>query len=327
MFSFINSVNAISADNDNLEIKNGYFSFTMPAEVQGSYYVEKLNNALCISEKISHETGEGGFAFAFKIFKSPEDYVGLDGYKKIGELTDTTGALYDMVLIRPDEVRYKDGEKIAENYDKLYKLADNIEIKGINGNIFNKNQGMKGEDLYGDILKKYKKAAAENWNEVLCQKEGLGDIYEFSKEKNKSLFKKAGYAYFDINSDGIDELFIGEITKGKKQGKIFDVYTMVNRKPKHVKSGTGAYLYVCNDRFLCTKIYRSENKNYLIIDLIESNYEKPTHYLWYTYDANPNNTSAWFKDNKSISKEEYENEIAAYSYCKKFNYIPLSKVK
>jgi hypothetical protein len=37
----------------------------------------------------------------------------------------------------------------------LYESAENIEIKGINGNIYHKNQGTKGKDLYSEVLKKY----------------------------------------------------------------------------------------------------------------------------------------------------------------------------
>ena len=326
-FTLINCVNVKSAEN-NLEIKNGYFSFTMPDETQGIYAVEKFDNGIYISEKLSKKSEAGGFAFGFKIYKSPKDYVGFDGYRKIGELTGKTGTIYDMVLIRPSEIFYGEGETIEKNYNRLYELAENIEIKGVNGNIYKKGQGMKGEDLYREVLKKYIKAVEENWNYSKCRNEGLGNIYDFSNTKNKKILKNTGYAYYDINNDGIDELFIGEIKKGKKSGRIFDVYTMVNRKPVHAKNGSGTdNLYVCSDTFLCSEIFESKNKNLLFVYSLENNSETPRLYVKYAYDANRNKTNPWFRNDNRISKEEYKNGKTAYSNYTKLDYIPLSEVK
>lgn len=129
----------------------------MPEYTRGTYSFIKKDKGIFVSEKKSKDSQEGGFAFGFTLFRSPEDYADSDSYRKLGELTDKNGFLYDMVLIRPDEVRYGNGKVIEENYNKLYYLAENLEIKGINGSTYYKNQGMKGEDLYSNIKKNIKK--------------------------------------------------------------------------------------------------------------------------------------------------------------------------
>ena len=42
-----------TVNNKSLEISNNYFSFTLPAETNGTYTVNKENNGIFICEKIS----------------------------------------------------------------------------------------------------------------------------------------------------------------------------------------------------------------------------------------------------------------------------------
>ena len=99
-----------SAENNNgIEISNNYFSFSIPDEMKGTYTVLKQNNGIFIYEKKSESDG---FAFGIKIFKSPKEYANLNGHRKIGELKDRKNNLYDLVLIRPTEISYGEGEKI-----------------------------------------------------------------------------------------------------------------------------------------------------------------------------------------------------------------------
>lgn len=246
----------MAENNNKEEISNRYFSLVMPSDTKNTYVANKEDNTIYILEKVSAKKGIGGFAFGLKIYKNPKDYTDRDDCTKIGELTGKNGEIYDMVLMRPTDIMYADGEEIQKNFDRLYEIGNNLEIKGINGNTYDKNQGTKGEYLYGDILKKYKEALKENWTAIKCKEENLGEIYPSISKKNKKGLKKAGYAYFDINDDGIDELFIGEMTKGDI---IYDVYTMVNRKPVHVPlwADIGEKYYVCNERFICEDIHIS----------------------------------------------------------------------
>lgn len=323
----------VFAGNSNYEISNDYFSIVMPAKAEGIYSAEKTGNGIFVSEKNSKESGEGGLAFGFKIFKNPQDYAGTDGYKKIGELKDKTGILYDMVLIRPDMVRYGEGEKTAENYDKLYSIADDIEIKGVNGHIYNKNQGMKGKDLYDDILKKYKNIFDENWTTVeQYQYARVNTAYYYFFKPNEKLSDKIGYVYYDINSDGIDELIIGRISGGKLKGIIYDIYTMVNRKPQLVLSGDNINKYfICADNFICNENSSDKNKNRLIVFGLDSNSTRLYPKIIFTYDANANKKEPWFISynftgkKENVSAKTYKERKNIYKY-NRFDLIPFKHI-
>lgn len=336
LFIFVLTVTAYSkasAQIDNCqEISNKYFSFTMPSNTEGTYIVEKRNNAIYIIEKTSAESGEGGFAFGFNIFKNPKDYAKLEDYTKIGELTDKNGILYDVILERPVENRCGDEEKTIENFLRLYDSAKNIEIKGVNGSIYNKNQGMKGEDLYKEILGKYKQAIEEHWNYSRIKQENLESVSKVLVENKKASLKKIGYAYYDINSDGIDELFIGEISKSN--GTIYDMYTIVNRKPKNVFSQYNRQekYYVCNDNLLCEEICNTKDKKMFAVHTLENNSTNRPLLVEYMYNKELNRENPWFRtytagnQYERISKETYNQEISTFDDYKKFNYIPLSKL-
>ena len=283
-------------------ISNNFFSFIMPDDTKGTYTVEKFDNGIYIAEKISQKTEFGGFAFGLKVFKNPEDYATFDGFKKIGELTAKNGVIYDMVLMRPTDVQYGDGEEIKKNYDRLYEVGNNVEIKGINGNKYVKHKGMKGEDLYSDILNNYKGA-------------GLG------------------YVYYDINSDGIEELIIGKIAKGKSKGIIHEFYTMVNRKPKLILrlDDTDRY-FICNDNFVCREEY-AKNQNRMTVYILENNSNYLHSQMVFTYDKIKDKKNPWFiryggfsGKNQHVDKKVFNEtkSIYANSY-KKFDYIPFSK--
>ena len=105
---------------------------------------------------------------------------------------------------------------------------------------------MKGKDLYKDILEKHLTAIIEKWDSNKLEKENMSYMYNITPKD------KIGYAYYDINADGIDELVIGEITEGNWKGVIYDIYTMVDRKPQHVISGGSRNrYYVCDNSFVC----------------------------------------------------------------------------
>ena len=314
------------------KISNKYFSFTMPCETEGTYIVKKQNNGIRIIEKTSAKLNEGGFAFGLQIFKNPADYADLEGYKKIGELTDKKGVLYDMTLEKPVENICADEEKVIEDFLRLYDSAENIDIKGVKGSIYHKNQGMKGEDLYKDVLKKYRQAIKEHWDYTRIKQENIGSISKLLLENKKASPDKIGYAYHDINSDGVDELFIGEITKSN--GTIYSVYTISDRKPVYV---SGIHypedkLFVCNDNFLCKESHIAIDKDILVVLTLNRNSNKLNRQIEYMYNSRLNQTNPWFlrfnADDKYeyISEKEYKQGRHVFSNYKKFNYIPLSKL-
>ena len=331
-FILVGCIDVKSATNDNLEISNGYFSFKMPKDVQGIYVAKKEGNTVYIYEKISMESEKGGFVFGFKLYKNPSEYAGFDGYRKIGELTDKKGTLYDMVLIRPSDIFYGYGETVEKNYNKIYEVADNLEIKGVNGSTYKKGQGMKGVDLYEDVLKKHVNIIKEKWDYSQYIKSGLSPKYLFFP--NKNLLEKIGYVYYDINNDGIDELLIGEITKGNKKGNIYNIYTMVNRKPTFVASADDEEQYfVCNGNLLCKETVTSKGKKIFTVNTIGQNSNRLTVYDEYLFDKTKDKANPWFEFKRfpnryeSISKKKYNEKIKGYKHYERFDYIPLSKVE
>ena len=252
-------------NNGELVVSNDYFSFTMPYKTKDTYKVTKDDNGIFIYETVSEKSGLGGFAFGLKIFQNPKDYANAPGVKKIGELTDKKGVIYDMVLIRPTEIQHGNDKKIKEKYECLYDFGETVEIKGVSGSKYYKNQGTKGEELYSEILKKYKTAFTEKWDsDSKYEKADMGYIYYTLVKSNENLSDIIGYTFYDVNFDGIEELFIGRITNGKKKGIIYDMYTMVDRKPTHVVSGGDEDRYfVCDDAFLCNESSLGKNQNSL----------------------------------------------------------------
>ena len=212
-----------------------------------------------------------------------------------------------MVLIRPDEVRYGNGKVIEENYNKLYYLAENLEIKGINGNKYHKNQGMKGEDLYHK--KKYKKIFDKNWTRVELYKDAnINTAYYYFFKPNEKLSDKIGYIYYDINSDGIDELIIGKIARGKLKNLVYDIYTIVNRKPQLVLSGNNIDKYfICNNNFICNEKSISKNTIRMIVYGLDKNSTRFYAQNQYTYNL---------KKRKNIHGEKHN----------QFKFVPFSKI-
>ena len=315
-------------------ISNNFFSFIMPDDTKGTYLVEKFDNGIYISEKISQKTEFGGFAFGLKIFKNAEDYATFDGFKKIGELTAKNGVIYDMVLMRPTDVQFGDGEEIKKNYDRLYEVGNNVEIKGINGSKYFSGKGLKGEELYKGILQKYKKAFRENWGFKKYENENMGYAYFNLKEAkpDTDLMTEIGYTYYDINNDGIEELIIGPTDK-EKSGYIYDIYTMKNRKPLHVVSGGDLDKhFVCNDYFICKQYSLNGTENILNVFFLESNSKIMTPQLSLKSDSDKNAKMRWAESYgkyyvwEPISKKVYKNTLKNYTKdYKKFDFVPFSK--
>ena len=306
IFGLISSSSIASElKNNGLEVSSAYFSFTMPPETKGTYVVENKNGGISVLEKLSVKEGSGGWVFTIKMCKDPKDYADNYDAKKIGELTDKTGKTYDMVLICPTEIYYGEGETIQNNYIRLAGAVEHLEVKGINGSKYVKNKGMKGETLYGEVLRQYK-----------------------TEMKSKRSLKKLGYAYYDINSDGIEELFIGE------KNLIYSVYTMVNRKPANVIAAKeDEILFLCNDENLWVERLYDSGKNIVNISVLERNSVKLTPVITFIYDKNLNKKKPWFVSYgtngslENISKKEYSERTELFREPLKFNYTSLSLIK
>ena len=301
------------------------FSIAIPDELKGTYEVKTAKDKISVFHKESKKAGFGGFAFGIKAYKNPADHATLPGSRKLGELTDKRGNLYDIVLKHPTDVQYDytKSPEAPKSFKLLYDLGEDVDIQGINGAKYFKNQGTKGEDLYRNILQKHITALNEKWDSVKLEKENLSYMY--------NLTDKIGYAYYDVNVDGIDELFIGEIADGAWKGVIYDIYTMVDRIPKHVVSGGSRNrFYVCDDAFICNEYSSGAMESGLrVYNLVENSTELFPQ-VSFKYDGYTSPKNPWFltySDDswENVSEEKFKERKKVFERYERFDFLPLNK--
>ena len=309
-------------------VSNSLFTIILPDCAKGLYETDIDRYKISVFDKESIKAGFDGFAFGIKAYKNPSDHAVLPGSRKLGELRDKWGRLYDIVLKQPTDVQfdYTKGPKAPKNYEILYDIGDNVEIKGVKGSAYYKGQGMKGKDLYKDILKKHIKAIDEKWDSKRLEKENMSYMYNIMDKD------KIGYAYYDTNADGIDELLIGEIARGEWKGVIYDIYTMVDRQPMHVVSGgTRNRYYVCNDVFLCNEYSSGALESGLDVYILVENSIELFPQVSFKYDGYEDKNSPWFisyssdKKWQKVSEKVFKERKSTFEKYKRFNYTPLSR--
>ena len=322
----------VRANNDltkDTTVKNKLFSITLPEELKNLYEIQKEKDKISIYHKDSKYAGFGGFAFGIKAYKNPSAHAVLPGSIKLGELTDKKDNLYDIVLKHPTDVQYDytKSQKAPDSFKLLYDLGDKVNIKGVNGSTYFKNQGMRGKDLYNDILEKHKTALIEKWDSNKLEKENMSYMYNILPQD------KIGYAYYDINADGIDELVIGEIAQGNWKGVIYDIYTMVDRKPRHVISGGQRdRYYVCDNSFVCREYSSGALESGVdIYNLVENSVELFPQ-ISFKYDGYENSKNPYFisysdKKWENYPKYEYEERKKVFEKYERFDFIPLNNIK
>lgn len=298
---------SVWARNDGI-LKNKFFSITIPKDFSGTYEVKIKKDRISVFDKTSKDAGFGGFAFGIKAYKNPSDHATLPGGRKIGELSDKKGILYDIVLKYPTDVQYDytKNSKIPDSYKKLYDLGSVINIEGTGKSKYYKDQGTKGEELYKEVLKDFiSKISSDS---AKLEKNDMSYMYNVLS-KNGNLLDKVGYTYYDINADGIDELIIGEIAQGDWKGVIYDIYTMVNRRPKHVISGGSRNrFFVCDDVFLCNEYSASAFESGLRVYTLVENSTELFPQVSFKYDSYANKTKPWFISyGNELNNDKWEN--------------------
>ena len=332
----INQVCFANADNTiDIKISNRLFSLGLPHKFKGLYLVKKGRSRIYIYDKKSKKAGFGGYAFGIGAFKIPSEYAMSPGSQKIGELVDKKGILYDIVLSLPTDVQYDYVTGNADSYYQLYNYAQNIgkNISGVNGSKYYNKQGTLGKDLYKEVLKRHLTALQEKWDSSKLENENMSYMYNVVAAAGKDVYKTIGYIYSDINGDGIEELLIGEIAKGEWKGIIYDIYTMVNRKPVHVISGGSRNRYfICDGNyFICNEYssgaFESGLRTYVLIENSDELFPQVT----FKYDEYEDKNNPWFisyTDEKfePVSESYYKERMAPFSEYERFDYIPFSSL-
>ena len=331
LFATTSYVSAKSESPKPLKVKNRYFEIILPETVRGLYDDTIQKDRICIYDKASKKAGFGGFAFGIKLYSNPAAHAVLPGSRKLGELTDKRGKLYDVVLKHPTDVQYDytKSSEAPESFKLLYELGDNVIIRGRKGSTYFKNQGLKGDDLYGEVLNKHQAALCEKWDSGKLERKNMSYMY--------NLTDKIGYTYYDVNADGIDELLIGEIAEGRWKGIIYDIYTMVNRNPRHVVSGGARNrYYVCDGTFICNEYSSGAMESGVrVYNLVENSTELYPQ-VSFKYDGYKNKSNPWFisygsEENEdkweNVSEELYKERKAVFDKYERFDFKPVMTSK
>ncbi|MBQ2040682.1 MAG: hypothetical protein II482_00890 [Lachnospiraceae bacterium] len=319
-----------------VDLSNDLFTITMDSSFDGLYEVEydDEHHGIDLYDKKCKDAGYGGFAFGISAYENPADHAQSPCSIKCGELTDKDGVIYDIVLSHPSDVQY-DPEDEPESFIKLYEAGDEI-VKGLkaaDGGTFVLYGGTKGEDLYPEVLAKHVKAISEGWSADKLEKAGMSPMYyAMSLTGDGDVLDRIGYAYMDMNNDGIDELMIGEITDDENlKGIVYDLYTMADREPVHVVSGWARNRFFVSGRSMLANEYSNgaAESGWLFYD-VEANTGKMYPQIAFKYDEAAD-SGTWFiaygsqtDEWESVDEDEWNEMLGRFTEYDRFDYAPLS---
>ena len=315
-------------------VGNGQISFVMPGKLSGLYEAEVANDSIDIFDKGSRDAGFGGFVFGIFTSEDPGASAG-NMCLKIGELTAADGTLFDVLLRYPSDVQY---DYVKDDPRDYFAILDSLAeivptIAGVDGGEYVNGAGTKGDDLYAEflleLLEKASKAGTAEMDEE------LSPMYTVIYASGEDVFERIGYAFKDINDDGVDELLIGDTV----DNCVYDIFTMVDRKPAHCMSGWDRNrLYISGLDLICNE-YSSgaEESGFRVLYLIP-NQADPYEMICYKYDGYEDPENPWFvsyyfdeaegdfTDWESITEDQYDEGVERFTNYARIDYIPLSTV-
>lgn len=317
------------------QTNNDIFAIKLDDKFNDLYDTVVELNYIEIYDKESENNGYNGLVFAICAFQNPEDWAG-GPHEKVGELSLKDGKVYDIIIGYPTESQFGfDTNEMPKNYKSLYDARYDIakSLVASDGTAIMYGQGSNGEGLYDDIIKNLIEYLSKN-NDGTNQSENISNIYDMIKSFDEDYLDKIVYAYYDVNTDGIDELLIGDTSNENKAFTIYDLYTMVDRKPVHVVSGSERNRYYAIDSGLIRNEYsNSANNSGIDIYNLETNSTNMVFQTAVKYDSEENSDNPWFvsyvKENDDydwdpISEETYEEMVSRFSNDAVFDYKKLS---
>ncbi|SEL20673.1 hypothetical protein SAMN04487770_10758 [Butyrivibrio sp. ob235] len=292
------------------------FEVTIPDEFSGIFEAEVSEGRVDIYHKQTREEGFPGLIFSIWARETPSEYAG-GPYMKKGELFDKDGASYDVVKGEATEIQWDYNKDMPEDFRKLYDAAEDIikNITATNGGTFSYGAGMKGKDLYAYTLSDFIDALNEGADANKLEEMGYApDYYAIMQAEGEDGLSKIGFAYKDVNDDGIDELFIGDI----ESGAIYDVFTMVDKEATHVVSGGARDRYYVYDNSFISNEYSggAEESGVTLYALMNNDTDMVCQY-GYKYDGYEDEEKPWFatydmEEWTPISEEEYDEAMKNY---------------
>ncbi len=319
------------------EGENVIFDITIPSELDGKYVMESYPNGYALYDREAKEADCGGFAFGVYAYEKPSDYAGgMD--EKIGEIRKDGTVLYDIVLEYPSDVQYdvtKYQEKMPETYEALYHGAKDITaaLQPKMDGEFVFGGGCNGAELYPEVLEKYITAVEEGWDADKLEQENMSpEYYALAQVEGENAKNLIGFAYLDLNHDGVDELMVGEMGGGAYNTTVYDIYTIVDRKPALVVSGSGRNRYYPLEygEFINERSGGADESEWITYD-IEPNTTNLIPQVGIKMDGYEDKDNPWFViygadegEWESISEEDFDYYMDNFKYLKT-NFTPLSE--
>lgn len=293
------------------EYSNDLIKIQIPDTIADLVKVDVEDDKISVYDKESLDAGFGGLVFI--VWARPID-SGMGGgpYIKIGELSNENADIYEVVKGYATEIQWDYNlADMPENFKKIYDSADDIisAVAGNNGYTFILGAGTKGEDLYNNVLSRYVTAKNKDWDAARYEEEGM------SSEFYNNPLDAIGYAYYDVNLDGIDELFVGEFGEDDLKGVVYDIYTMAGGKPVHVISGSARNrFYAHSDGLIVNEWSGGAALSGFDVYNLEADSTELTYQWGYKYDGYENEEKPWFKSFDGNEYESVEEEDAKEAY-------------
>ncbi|MBP5746151.1 MAG: hypothetical protein J6W58_07625 [Lachnospiraceae bacterium] len=293
------------------EYSNDLLKIQIPDDIADIVKVDVEDDKISVYDRESADAGFGGLVFI--VWARPVD-SGMGGgpYVKIGELSNENADIYEVVKGYATEIQWDYNlADMPANFAKIYDSAEGI-INGMTGNngyTFIPGAGTKGEDLYNSVLSKYVTAKNKNWDASRYEAELM------SSEFYNTPLEAIGYAYLDVNLDGIDELFVGEFGEDDLKGVVYDIYTMVKGKPAHVISGSARNrFYAHSDGLIVNEWSGGAALSGFDVYNLEADSIELVYQWGYKYDGYEDEDKPWFKSYDGNEYESVTEEDAKEAY-------------
>ena len=173
------------------------------------------------------------------------------------------------------------------------------------------------DNLYAPVLDFFYQAISEDWDGQRLINAGL-EPYGFPNDLSKS-----GYFYWDINSDGIEELFV--YGDSEQDGmNLLAGYTLIDNQPVRLFAGfTRSCFYLCNDgsiygegsngaAYSVNYIYELKNNSLTVREgVLSGDYESDGKMMhgWFLADESADFS---YEEHVLISKEDALSRISGY---------------
>ena len=319
-------------------LENNIFKVDMPAKFDGLYTTTVKDNSINFYDNECMKAGNPGWVFGLYAYQKPSEWAG-GPIEKVGELTLSDGTLYDVVIVYPTESQFGFDKPMPDNYKNFYAARYEIasDVKGLNDEKVAIGAGTKGEGLYKNELNKHLKALNEKWDASKLEDENMSPMYFTMGDDSRSILDSVGYAYKDINLDGIEELLIGEVTDGEWKDVIYDIYTMVDRKPQHVISGWDRNRYIALEGGMISNEYSGgANESGVDIYALTTNSTELFPQLSFKYDGYANADKPWFIaynkkgddwNYENVDESKYNELVNRFSKHASYTFVPFSTLK